>query len=135
MIILIAFYLALEKKPSERDLDKVSKKVGGRWRSLLIYLEVPEAEIKSLFVEHDANSVEACFFGLISWLQVQSPQLATWATLVEALEEGAAEREFADSIRRTFINITSKQPIGECSSSELMKEVNYSKFYKSLKNF
>ena len=94
------FHLALAGKPSEIDLDRVSKIARDKWRSLLTRLGVPLAKCKSLYEESRGNPVSACFKGLVFWREGNEPcRLPTWSVLLEALEEGAEMREYVKRLR------------------------------------
>ena len=74
-------------KPSEIDLDIISKKVtAGQWRSLLTHLGVNAAEI-TRFREEFFRPLDACFFALIHWLEGNTSCKPVRAVLYEALEE------------------------------------------------
>ena len=105
--IYTLYYVALEKTPSEIDLDNVSKRVGGD-SSLLVHLGVPVNKIKPLSREY-RNPVDACFFGLVYWRagNIRNKAL-TWSVLLEALEEGAEERDYAEDLKRNIVDITNK---------------------------
>ena len=112
----------MEKKPSEIDLDKVSKKVSGK-RDLLVHLGVPFEKIEPLYEEH-RNPVDACFFGLVYWrdgnVQNKAP---TWTVLLEALEEGGERNDYARELRENILDITNKaeqrqQSVEDCSPSK-----------------
>ena len=107
--------IALEGKPTEIDLDKVSKNAGDKWRSLLTHLGVPLAKCKELFVESRGDPVNACFEGLVFWREGNKPcRPPTWSVLQEALEEGAEKREYAGELRKEFEAKETQPPGGEC---------------------
>ena len=97
----------MEKKPSEIDLDNVSKGVGGN-SSLLVHLGVPVDKIRPLSMEY-RNPVDACFFGLVYWRDgnIRNKTL-TWSVLLEALEEGAERKDYAEDLRKYIVDITNK---------------------------
>ena len=98
------FYLALEGKPSEIDLDKVSKNARNEWRSLLVHLGVPVVKCKALYDESLGNRISACFYGLVYWRDGNEPcKPPTWSVLLEALEKGAEMREYAQRLREDLI--------------------------------
>ena len=102
--VLIAFRAALEGKPSEIDLDKVSKNAGDEWRSLLTHLGVPLVKCKTLYEESRGNPVSACFAGLAYWREGNELcKPATWSVLLEALEKGAEKREYARELREEIV--------------------------------
>ena len=94
----------MEKKPSEEDLDAISKEVGGNWKSLLIHLGVPNTRIEGLLEENNGNPTRACFKGLVFWREGNKPcKPATWSVLLEALEKGAEKREYARDLREEIV--------------------------------
>ena len=94
----------MEGKPTEIDLDTVSKNAGDKWRSFLTHLGVPLAKCKALFVESRGDPVSACFEGLVFWREGNEPcRLPTWSVLLEALEKGAEKREYTQSLREDLI--------------------------------
>ena len=101
---LLRSFAALEGTPSEIDLDRVSKKAGDKWRSLLTHLGVPSAKCNALFVESRGDPVSACFEGLVFWKEGNEPcRPPTWSVLLEALEKGAEKREYAKRLREILI--------------------------------
>ena len=112
-LFYIPFRVGLEGKPSEIDLDKVSKNVGDKWRSLLTHLGVPLAKCKTLFVESRGDPVSACFEGLVFWREGNEPcRPPTWSVLLEAVEKGAEKRDYAEELRKK-IEAEEVQPPGE----------------------
>ena len=117
----------MEKKPSEIDLDNVSKGVGGN-SSLLVHLGVPVDKIKPLSMEY-RNPVDACFFGLVYWRDGNIRNKAlTWSVLLEALEKGAGRKEYARELRKNIVDITNKaeqsqQSVEDNSPSKLVKDI------------
>jgi hypothetical protein len=103
---------ALTKKPSEIDLDNVSKNVGGNWRSLLTHLGVPSAKCKALLQESSSNTESACFQGLVFWREGNKPcKEASWSVLLEALEKGAERGDYAEELKIMVVqNVTAKTP-------------------------
>ena len=105
MCSLFVFFAALTKKPSEIDLDNVSKNVGGNWRSLLTHLGVPSAKCKALLQESSSNTESACFQGLVFWREGNKPcKEANWSVLLEALEKGAERGDYAETLRREIVD-------------------------------
>ena len=99
---LLRSFAALESKPTEIDLDRVSKNVD-TWRSLLTHLGVPVVKYKALFEESQGNPTRACFEGLVFWRGGNEPcKPPTWSVLLEALEE-AEKREYAQRLREDLI--------------------------------
>ena len=105
MCSLFVFFTALTKKPSEIDLDNVSKNVGGNWRSLLTHLGIPSAKCKALLQESCGSSESACFQGLVFWQEGNKPcKKASWSVLLEALEKGAERGDYAETLRREVVD-------------------------------
>ena len=97
-------WAVLEDKPSDIDLDRISKDVGDKWRSLLTHLGVPLAKSKVYLQESLGNPVSACLEGLVFWREGNKPcKEATWRVLLEALEEGAERRDYARKLREDII--------------------------------
>ena len=101
------YYVALEKTPSEIDLDNVGRRVGGD-SSFLVHLGVPVDKIKPLSKEY-RNPVDACFFGLVYWRDGNIRNKAlTWSVLLEALEEGGERKGYARELREDIVDITNR---------------------------
>ena len=111
----------MQGKPSEIDLDDVSKNAGDKWRSLLTHLGVPLAKCKALYDESRGNPISACFEGLVFWREGNKPcKPATWFVLLEALEKGAEKAEYAKDLRESI-------PIG------IAKKAGQTQYSKSTK--
>ena len=90
----------LKEKPSEIDLDEISKNVGGGWRSLLTLLGLTMAKIRALKEENSGNLPSTCFHGLVFWREGNRPcRPPTWEVLLEALEKGAEMKEYASELK------------------------------------
>ena len=107
----------LSKKPSEKDLYNISTKVGGRWMGLLVQLGVPHSQIEIESVKRNNNPPEIVFDCLVGWRngRWEDCEPPTWAALLEALENGAEQREDAAAIRQNLLkpvagkyNVTAK---------------------------
>ena len=90
----------LQAKPPEDELDLITKEVGNKWKSLLVQLGVPSGKIKSFLHDNNNVSSSACFDGLVYWRDGNKPcKPATWSVLLEAIEKGAEQKEYAQEIR------------------------------------
>ena len=90
----------LKGKPSEIDLDEISKEVGKGWRSLLTHLGLNAAKIGALLEENRGNLTSACFYGLVFWREGNKPcRPPTWEVLLEALDKGAEMKEYASELK------------------------------------
>ena len=117
----IAFRVALEGKPTEIDLDDVSRNAGDKWRSLLTHLGVPLAKYKALFEESQGNPIRACFEGLVFWREGNEPcRPPTWSVLLEALERGAEKREYFRELEEDIISKYSLGKAAEYSHHEVV---------------
>ena len=72
-------------KPTQKDLDWISKRTGAKWRSLLTNLGVDYDVIEGYFQRNSGNTVNTCFEGLIFWLKGNTEELVSYQTLLEAL--------------------------------------------------
>ena len=78
--------------------------MGDKWRSLLTHLGVPLTKSKTFLQECQGNPVSACLEGLVFWRDGNKPcKKATWGVLLEALEEGAERRDYAEKLREDII--------------------------------
>ena len=95
----------LYEKPSEKDLLKVAKKVGGNWRYLLIGLDIQHGTIEQLWQKSLANPQQACFYGLVEWRSggTQGHNQATWSTLLSALKNEAENGELARELEQELL--------------------------------
>ena len=113
IIILLVYYVVSQEKPSEIDLDMISKKVIGQWRRLLTHLEVPVdmiIRLKKLF----PHPVDRCFFGLIFWVQGNTRcEPVSVAVLCEALKE-VGRRDLANYLEEQM-----QESSRECPPSKL----------------
>ena len=101
----------MTKKPSEIDLNNVSKNVGGNWRSLLTRLGVPSTKWKAFLQSNFGNTESACFEGLMFWWNGNKPcRVATWSVLLEALEYGAERKDYADTLRQEIVENANRSP-------------------------
>ncbi|MGR3914180.1 MAG: death domain-containing protein, partial [Gammaproteobacteria bacterium] len=72
----------LRSQPIESYLRRVCSKVGGRWRAVATYLNIPTPKVDYYVDGYKPDMEEAFFRILIHW---RSGQGATWATLLTAL--------------------------------------------------
>ena len=89
--------LVLKSKPKQKDLEKIKKKVGDKWRSLLTNLGEEEATIQGFLDNSHGSTTEACFKGLVHWWEGNADGPVTWETLLKALKESKLEG-FADDL-------------------------------------
>ena len=85
--MIAAHMLVLKNKPSQKDLDQISKRAGTNWRSLLTQLGEDSATIEGFLLSPSSNTIEACFKGLVHWLEGNADQPVTWETLLKALRD------------------------------------------------
>ena len=96
----------LDDRPSEIELDEVSKIVGGQWKSLLIHLGVPASKRESSFHDNLGRTQPTCFDSLLFWQKRNEPcRPATWSILLDALEKGAELKEYADCKRSELLSL------------------------------
>ena len=72
-------------KPTQKDLDWISKRTGAQWRSLLTNLGVDYDIIEGYLQRNVGNTVNTCFEGLIFWLKGNTEEPVSYHTLLEAL--------------------------------------------------
>ena len=89
----------LKSKPKQKDLEKIKKKVGDKWRSLLTNLGEEEATIQGFLGNNQGSTTEACFKGLVHWLGGNADGPVTWETLLKALKESEL-KGFADDLEK-----------------------------------
>ena len=92
----------LKSKPKQKDLEKIKKKVGDKWRSLLTNLGEEEATIQGFLGDCHGSTTEACFKGLAHWLGGNADGPVTWETLLKALKESEL-KGFADDLEKELI--------------------------------
>jgi hypothetical protein len=80
-------YISLEDKPLQKDLDKISKKAGDDWRTLLTQLGLHENTIATFRQSLFGVVSEACFKGLTHWVGGNANKPITWDTLLNALRK------------------------------------------------
>ena len=90
--------IVLKMEPNEKDLNKISKKAGTNWRSLLTELGVKNATIEG-FLLSKGTPTEACFKGLVYWLEGNADKPVTWETLLKALRE-ADMKGYAEDLEK-----------------------------------
>ena len=78
-------FVGLRDKPLEKDLNRISKKAGGNWRSLLVELGLKETTIEEFRQSSFGSTSEACFKGLVHWLSGNADKPVTWERLLKAL--------------------------------------------------
>ena len=126
----IAFRVALEGKPTDIDLDGVSRNAGDKWRSLLTHLGVPLGKYRALFEESQGNPIRACFEGLVFWREGNKPcRPPTWSVLLEALKKGAEKREYAEKLEEDIISKYSSGKAAEYSPHEVVSNHPHSHLY------
>ena len=76
-------------KPTQKELDWISKRAGENWRSLLTNLGVDLDVILGYYSKYNGNTVNACFEGLVFWFKgnTGSEEPVSYETLFEALRE------------------------------------------------
>ena len=107
----------LSTKPTERDLDDISKEIGKRWRSFLIRLNVPYLQIEMEY-EKFKDPVQTILSCLVGWREGKWKECepVTWKSLLVALEDGAEQKGHAESLRRKLTErATSKYDVIPCS--------------------
>ena len=72
-------------KPTQKDLDWISKRTGAKWRSLLTNLGVDYDIIEGYLQRNVGNTVNTCFEGLIFWLKGNTEEPVSYQTLLESL--------------------------------------------------
>ena len=77
----------MKDKPNQKDLDQISKRAGTNWRSLLTQLGEDSATIEGFLLGPSSNTIEACFKGLVHWLEGNADKPVTWETLLKALRD------------------------------------------------
>ena len=95
------FHAALDHKPSEAQLMSVSKKVGGKWKAVLVYLEIKKNKIDSILPTVFGNVENAFFDGLVYWRSGNASKPVTWRTLFQSLRKAGLEEE-TEGLRKTF---------------------------------
>ena len=77
----------MKTKPTQKSLDSISSKAGDNWRSLLTQLGVEQATIVGFLHEKSGKTSEACFKGLVHWLEGNADKPVTWETLLKSMRE------------------------------------------------
>ena len=81
----------MKGKPSQKELNRISRKIGGNWRSLLTELGLEQATIEGFLQSKFGDTSEACFKGLSHWLDGNADKPVTWDTLLKALRDSCME--------------------------------------------
>ena len=97
--INIHLIIVLKNKPSQKDLDQISKKAGTNWRSLLTQLGEDSTTVEGFLLSPSSNTIEACFKGLVHWLEGNADEPVTWETLLKALRD-ADMKGYADDLEK-----------------------------------
>ena len=79
----------------------VSKEVGGKWKAVLVNLEIKKNKIDSILLNAFGNVENACFDGLVYWRSGNASQPVTWRTLFKSLRKAGLEEE-TEGLRKTF---------------------------------
>ena len=92
------------EKPTEQELDIISKNIGKEWKSLLIQLGIPSFKIDQVTERMLRDPVAVTCRCLISWLNGEysnSPYCkpCNWCELLNAIEEGAEQKDYAATLR------------------------------------
>ena len=92
----------LHENPSVKDLLKVAKKVGGKWRNLLIGLNIPHATTDQVWQKSFGDPEQACLHGLVKWRSggIEGHNQATWSALLSALKNEAENGELAHELEQ-----------------------------------
>ena len=88
----------MKNKPTQKNLDQISKKAGNNWRSLLTQLGEDDSTIDGFRLDAPGTR-EACFKGLVHWWQGNADEPVTWGTLLEALRT-ADMKGYADDLEK-----------------------------------
>ena len=88
----------MKSKPTQKNLDQISKKVGNNWRSLLIQLGEDDTTVEG-FRGDALGTKEACFKGLVHWWNGNADEPVTWETLLKALRD-ADMKGYADDLEK-----------------------------------
>ena len=79
----------------------VSRVVGGRWKGLLVALNIKKNKIDALWQSVFGDAENACFEGLVYWKNGNASQPVTWETLLKALREAELIEE-SKELRKKF---------------------------------
>ena len=108
----------LSTKPTERDLDDISKQIGRPWRNFLVQLGVPYSHIEIEYEIKLGDPVQTLLACLVGWREGKWKKCGpvTWKSLLVALEKGAEQKGYADSLRRKLTErATSEYDVTLCS--------------------
>ena len=94
--IITHLLVNLKDKPTQKNLDQISKKAGYNWRSLLTQLGEDDATIDGFRLDAPSTK-EACFKGLVHWCKGNADKPVTWETLLKALRD-ADMKGYADDL-------------------------------------
>ena len=89
----------MKNKPSQKDLDQISKRAGTNWRSLLTQLGEDDATIGRFQLSASGVVTDSCFKGLVHWLEGNADEPVTWETLLKALRD-ADMKGYADDLEK-----------------------------------
>ena len=91
----------LRSKPSEADLRRhVCSVVGQKWRSICMYLGIPNAKVESLLGSNPHNVEEVFFQALCYWHAGNTSEEVTWSTLLKAMKEAGLRNHVEDLLKR-----------------------------------
>ena len=108
------FFYTLGPKPTQKQLlQQLYNTVSDKWRPIGIYLEIPEAQLKTINAHHRGDPQE-CLMAMLTekWLPRVSPP-ATWQDIAEAVEF-VGYPDVAQKLRDKF-----------CKSQTFQSEVNH----------
>ena len=74
-------------KPTQKELDWISKRAGDNWRSLLTNLGLDLDVIMGYYNKYNGNTVNVCFEGLVFWVKGNTEEPVSYETLVKTLKD------------------------------------------------
>jgi hypothetical protein len=104
-----------KSKPSQKELDSISKKAGDNWRSLLTNLGVDLDVIRTHLQSNQGITKNACFEVLVLWQKgnVPSEDPVSYETLCKALRESDLSSCAAELEEKLLARLPPKSPLTE----------------------
>ena len=99
--MIIARVCAMDRKPTEKELQDVAKELGARYRPILLNLDIKKNKIDTL-KGVSRNSDDILLDGLVFWHHGNGLSPINWTTLLTAVQK-AEYPVFAEEKRKELL--------------------------------